>query len=69
MKQFKKIHVLLILVVMFVFSSCRLWEKVFPPKYGCGSNGKNVGAEQLLSGKKEDKKAARKARKLNKKSI
>jgi hypothetical protein len=29
-----------------LFSSC----SVFKPKSGCGTNGKNVGAEKLISG-------------------
>jgi len=36
-------------------SSCSLWNKAFGPKYGCKSNGKNVGAERLLSGEKVPK--------------
>jgi hypothetical protein len=35
----------------FIFSSC----SVFGPKYGCPGNGKNVGAERLLSGEKVPK--------------
>jgi hypothetical protein len=31
---------------MLIFSSCSM----FKPKYGCPSNGKNVGAEKLLDG-------------------
>lgn len=38
----------------FVFScllsSCSVWNRVFPPKYGCGTNGKNVGAEKIIDG-------------------
>jgi hypothetical protein len=33
-------------VLMIVFSSC----SVFKPKYGCGTNGKNIGAEKFISG-------------------
>jgi len=33
-------------------SSCKLWNSAFGPKYGCPSNGKNVGAERILSGEK-----------------
>lgn len=47
------------LIILFIFSttisSCSLWNKVFPPKYGCESNGKNVGAEKLLDGSKVPK--------------
>jgi hypothetical protein len=36
-------------------SSCSLYNSVFGPKYGCPSNGKNVGAERILSGEKVPK--------------
>jgi hypothetical protein len=50
--------------VSFILSSCSLWNKVFPPKYGCPSDGRNVGAEKLLSGdmSKKEMKKARKAK-------
>jgi hypothetical protein len=41
--------------LMAIFSSCSLWNKVFPTKYGCKSNGKNVGAEKINSGEKVPK--------------
>lgn len=62
----KKIYFLYCFLVITTFSSCRLWEKVFPPKYGCATNGKNVGAEQLLSENKDKKKGGRAARKAKK---
>jgi hypothetical protein len=31
---------------VLMLSSCSM----FKPKYGCGTNGKNVGAESLLDG-------------------
>lgn len=37
-----------IVMVSYLFSSCA-------PKYGCPSNGKNVGAERILSGEKVPK--------------
>ncbi|MDB5253147.1 MAG: hypothetical protein JWP27_2316 [Flaviaesturariibacter sp.] len=37
-------------LLAFLLSSCSLWNKVFKPKEGCPSNGKNVGAEKILSG-------------------
>jgi hypothetical protein len=52
----------MIVCVSFILSSCSLWNKVFGPKYGCPSNGRNVGAEKLLSGDMS-KKEARQARK------
>jgi hypothetical protein len=38
-----------------LLSSCSLWNKAFPPKYGCGTDGKNVGAEKLLDGSNQKK--------------
>jgi hypothetical protein len=62
MKIFRSILVLLALSL--ILSSCSLWNKVFGPKYGCPSNGRNVGAEKLLSGDMSTKemKKARKAK-------
>ena len=37
--------------LVWILSSC----SVFKPKYGCPSNGKNVGAEKLLDGSKVPK--------------
>ena len=50
-------------VVIFL-SSCSLWNKAFGPKYGCPTNGKNVGAEKLANGDPEAEKAAKKAKKF-----
>ena len=36
-------------------SSCGLIHNLFGPKYGCPSDGKNVGAERILSGEKVPK--------------
>ena len=49
---------------MMLFSSCRLWNGIFKTKYGCPSDGKNVGAEKILSGDPEGTKAAKKAKKF-----
>lgn len=46
--------------LMLMMSSC----KVFAPKYGCPTNGKNVGAEKLLGGDAASEKAVRKAKKF-----
>lgn len=43
------------LVIVLLASSCRMWNNVFGPKYGCPSNGKNVGAERILAGEKVPK--------------
>lgn len=47
---------------MILFSGCFIFRK--KDKYGCPTNGKNVGAEKILSGDKEAVKAARKAKKF-----
>lgn len=49
-----------IVFLMTLTVSCSL----FKPKYGCPSNGKNVGAEKLASGDPAAEKAARKAKKF-----
>ncbi len=70
MQNLKKIKLAIFILLLFAVSSCRVWEKVFPPKYGCKSDGKSVGAERLLSENKdkkqsaEDRKAARKAKRF-----
>ncbi len=48
------------LIIAF-FSGCSM----FKAKYGCPTNGKNVGAEKILSGDKKAMKAAAKAKKFN----
>lgn len=50
--------------LLLVLSSCRVWSSVFKPKYGCPTNGKNVGAERIISGDPEGTRAARKAKKF-----
>ena len=50
--------------VMLVLSSCGMLSSMFKPKYGCKTNGKNVGAEKILSGDPEATKAAGKAKKF-----
>ena len=57
----KNIRVLSLLVCLgILLGSCSL----FKPKYGCPTNGKNVGAEKLMSGDPAAEKAARKAKKF-----
>lgn len=58
MKPSKKIHLFLLLALLDTGAgSCSLYHSVFGPKYGCPSNGKNVGAERILSGEKVPKAA------------
>lgn len=49
MKQLIKAALVLFLV-SFMVSSCNVFKRT--PKEGCPTNGKNVGAEKLLSGEK-----------------
>lgn len=56
MKLARKFILTSICAALILFgSSCKLWNSVFGPKYGCPSNGKNVGAERILSGEKVPK--------------
>jgi hypothetical protein len=50
--------------LVMLLSSCRLWNNIFKPKYGCPSNGKNVGAEKILSGDPDAMKSVKKAKKF-----
>ena len=45
---------------MMAITSCNM----FKPKYGCPTNGKNIGAEKLAAGDPAAEKAARKAKKV-----
>jgi hypothetical protein len=63
MKQLQMKNFLTIVVLMsfmLVMTSCNM----FKPKYGCPTNGKNIGAEKLASGDPAAEKAARKAKKF-----
>jgi len=53
--------ILFAFVCTFLFCSC----SIFKPKYGCPTNGKNIGAERLLSGDKAAMKAAKRGKKFN----
>ena len=64
MKNMRFLFVMLGLVMMMMLSSCKAWNSVFGQKYGCPTNGKNVGAEKLVSGDPEAERAARKAKKF-----
>jgi hypothetical protein len=54
------------LCIMMLFSSCKIWNSVFKgkAKTGCPSNGKNVGAEKILSGDPKAMKDVKKAKKF-----
>ena len=50
------------LITISMISGCSIFRK---NKYGCPTNGKNIGAERILSGDKAAIKAAKKAKKFN----
>ncbi|HRO70809.1 MAG TPA: hypothetical protein PK951_10530 [Chitinophagaceae bacterium] len=52
--------IITMLCLVIAVSSCNL----FKPKYGCPTNGKNIGAEKLAAGDPDAEKAARKAKKF-----
>ena len=53
MKKSKKLPWFVVLCFLVsTLGSCSMYNSVFGPKYGCPSNGKNVGAERILSGEK-----------------
>jgi len=55
MKTRSLINLFFLLAVTCALCSCSVWNKVFGPKYGCPANGKNVGAERVLTGEKVPK--------------
>jgi hypothetical protein len=60
----------IIMSLTILLSSCKIIGNVFggifhkKEKYGCPSNGKNVGAEKILSGDPKATKDAKKAKKF-----
>lgn len=56
-----KKYVLGMLVILFVLNSCSLFRG--GEKYGCPTNGKNIGAEKIASGDQKAMKQAQKAKK------
>ena len=54
----------LVLSLMMLLSSCKLWNNIFKAKYGCPSDGKNVGAEKIISGDPDAMKSVKKAKKF-----
>jgi len=50
-----KILLAFLVLVSTGIPSCGWIHNVFGPKYGCPSDGKNVGAERILSGEKVPK--------------
>lgn len=54
----------LMLSITVMISSCGMLSNMFKRKTGCPSNGKNVGAEKVLSGDPETMKSMKKAKKF-----
>jgi hypothetical protein len=55
--------ILILAICGYIFSGCSIFRR--HEKYGCPTNGKNIGAERILSGDKDAIKAAKKAKKFN----
>jgi hypothetical protein len=51
----------ILLLSSYMLGSCSLFSN---QKLGCKTNGKNIGAERILSGDKQAMKAAKKAKKF-----
>ena len=62
MKNLRFLAIALSLTVLL--SSCGMFGNLFKRKQGCPTNGKNVGAEKILSGDPDGTKAAKKAKKF-----
>jgi hypothetical protein len=45
----------LLIIPLTGITSCGMIHNIFGPKYGCPSDGKNIGAERILSGEKVPK--------------
>lgn len=50
-----KFLLILLVIISTGLPSCGWIHNLFGPKYGCPSDGKNVGAERILSGEKVPK--------------
>ncbi|NOT49930.1 MAG: hypothetical protein HOP10_01475 [Chitinophagaceae bacterium] len=61
-------HLTIALSLVLLLSSCKLFNSIGlfnkKEKTGCPSNGKNVGAEKILSGDPKATKDAKKAKKF-----
>ena len=52
--------IILPVLCAYIISSCSIFKK--NTKYGCPTDGRNVGAEKILSGDPKSLKAAKKAK-------
>ena len=62
MKSLRYFTVAMSLTILL--SSCGMFGNMFKKKSGCPTNGKNVGAEKILSGDPKAAKDAKKAKKF-----
>jgi len=46
------VFILFLAILVTALPSCGMLHNLFGPKSGCPSDGKNVGAERILSGEK-----------------
>jgi uncharacterized protein YceK len=53
-------NILLVLISAYLLSGCSIFRK--NTKYGCPTDGRNVGAEKILSGDPKSIRAASKAK-------
>jgi hypothetical protein len=53
-----------VLSLTLLLSSCGMLSNMFKRKTGCPSNGKNVGAEKIMSGDPKAMKDVKKAKKF-----
>jgi hypothetical protein len=49
------IFLIFLMILSTGFSSCGWIHNLFGPKYGCPTDGRNIGAERILSGEKVPK--------------
>lgn len=65
MKNLRPLRILaFVLSLTILVSSCGKLSNMFKRKTGCPSNGKNVGAEKILSGDPKAMKDVKKAKKF-----
>ncbi|HQU56087.1 MAG: hypothetical protein R2796_03790 [Chitinophagaceae bacterium] len=62
MKNLK--YFVILSIICYSLSSCGLLSRWFPRKTGCPTNGKNIGAERIISGDPKAAKAVKKAKKF-----
>jgi hypothetical protein len=62
MKNLRFLFITVSLTVLL--SSCGMFGNLFKRKTGCPSNGKNVGAEKIISGDPKAMKSVKKAKKF-----